>query len=121
MARKPDAIDLLKLYADGDHKLWNTFLTNCLQKHDLNKLAETRKRLQAGMAIVAKKKMNTEKLILFFLRLQSSIENTVKKIVRETDPNPCDDPMKAVKHLEHKGEKKIRDNEMETFLKKTGY
>lgn len=121
MSRKPDAIDIVKLYADGDFKEWNFFLTNCFRKRDLEKLATTRRRLQVGMSIAAKKKLNSEKVILLFIRLQKSIEDTMRKIIRAKDPNPCDDPMKAIHHVEHKGNKKRRDGQLENYLKKTGY
>lgn len=121
MARKPDAIDIVKLFAEGDYTEWNLFLTNCFKKRDIEKLAITRRRLQAGMAIAAKKKLNTEKVIHLFIRLQNSIENTIKRIVRAKDPNPCDDPHIAMDHLEAKGAKKERDQAMERMLKKTGY
>jgi len=121
MARKPDAIDLIKLWSQGDHKEWNAFLTNCLKKWDLEKLAVTRRRLQAGMNIAAKQKMNTEMVCIFFIRLQKSIEDTMQKIVRAKDPNPCDNPLKAAGNLNRKGDKKRRDWQLEAYLKKTGY
>ena len=121
MSRKPDAIDIVKLYAEGDSSEWNIFLTNCYRKRDVDKLLVTRKRLQAGMALAAKKRMNSENVIKLFIRLQNSIENTIKKIVREKDPNPCDNPLTALDHVEAKGAKKERDHDMELMLKKTGY
>lgn len=121
MSRKPDAIDILKLYAQSNPSEWNSYLSNSARKQDLNGLANTRRRLQAGMDLLAKKKLNSEKIILFFIRLQNSIENTMKVIVRAKMPNPCDDPLKAKDWLHVKGDKKVRDNNFERFLKKTGY
>lgn len=121
MSRKPDAIDLIKLYSEGDYKEWNIFLTNCFQKRDIEKLVVTRRRLQAGMHLAAKKKLNTEKVINLFIRLQKSIEDTIKKIIREQDPNPCDNPLTAMDNLERKGDKTRRDSLVESYLKKTGY
>jgi hypothetical protein len=121
MARKPDPIDIIQLWVKGNHREWNAFLTACYRARDLNKLAHTRKRLQAGMAEVAKKKLNSDKLILFFIRLQKSIEDTMTKIMKANEPNPCDNPMKAAGRLDMKGEKKRREERLERFLKKTGY
>lgn len=121
MSRKPDALDLMKLYTQGSAVEWNNFLTNCFKKRDLEKLATTRRQLQAGMAKIAKQKLNTEKIELFFIRLQNSLENTMKKIVRAKMPNPCDNPLKAKDWLHKKGDKKLRDENLERYLKKTGY
>lgn len=119
--RKHAALDLIKLYSQCDHKHWNIFLTHCYQQGDIDKLVRTRYQLQAGMADLAKKKLNTDKMIQWFLRLQTSIENTIKKILRQKNPNPCDNPLIAADHVEFKGDKNKRDHELELYLKKTGY
>lgn len=119
--RPVDAIDIVKLLAQGSNKEWNAFLTNCYQKHDLEKLALTRRRLQAGMAIASKKKLNSEKVIALFIRLQNSLENEIKKIIREKYPNPCDNPMLALSHSDARAAKKRRDNAMEKYLRDNSY
>lgn len=119
--RKHDSIDLLKLYSNTDMSAWNCFLTICYEKHDISLLVKTRYGLQAGMTDLVKKKLNTEKMIQFFLRLEKSIENTMKKIVREKDPNPCDNPLIASANLEFKSQKNDRDHDLELYLKKSGY
>lgn len=119
--RKHDAIDLLKLYSAFSSREWNAVLTNCHKNHDITKLAQLRYSLQAGMDNLAKKKLNSQKLILWFIRLQTSIENTMKQIIKEKHPNPCDDPKKAADHAELKERKKDRDHELELFFKKSGY
>ena len=121
MSRQNDAIDIVKLYAEGDTKTWNIFLTNSLKKHDLAGLARTRNRLQRGMVLAAKQKLNTEPIQLWFIRLQRSIEMTMKKIVREKYPNPCDNPLTAKEHLEFREAKRRRDEELERYLRKTSY
>lgn len=121
MSRRPDAIDIVKLFVEGNYNEWNAFLRNCLAKRDIAKLVETRRRLQRGMDIAAKQKLNTEKVCLLFIRLQRSLEKTMKAIVRERDPNPCDNPLIAMDHLDAKGAKKKRDEELEKMLHRTGY
>jgi hypothetical protein len=121
MSRKLDGIDILKLQSDGNHKEWNFFLTQCLKNLDIEKLAVTRKRLQIGMDKCAKDKTNSDEVIKFFIRLQNSIEKTMKEILRIKRPNPCDDPLKAMDHLDAKGEKNLRDNQLEDYLRKTGF
>jgi hypothetical protein len=119
--RKHQAIDLIKLYSSCDHSHWNIFLHNCYLKRDIQKLARTRYQLQAGMSDLSKKKLNTEKMINWFLRLQTSIEKTIKKILREKNPNPCDNSLIASDHAEFKVDKNKRDHELELFFKKSGY
>lgn len=119
--RKPVAIDILKLYCEGNTKEWNSYLTNAFKKRDLDGLASTRKRLQAGMARLAEDGINSDKICLFFIRLQNSIEKTMKQVVRAKMPNPCDNPLKAKDWLHVKGDKKTRDENFERYLKKTGY
>lgn len=121
MSRKPNAIDIVKLAAKSSAKDWNIFLTNCYRKKDMNRLAQARAQLQAGMAKAAKEKLNTEKLQILFIRLQNSIENTMKKIIREKYPNPCDNPLDAINHPDALALKRRRDHELERWLKKTSY
>lgn len=121
MKRKEEAIDLLSLYVQSDTGKWNKFLALCLAKHDVKTLMRVRYQLQAGMADLSKKKLNTEKMILWFIRLQNSIENTIKQIVREKDPNPCDRPLLAIKNIEYQEAKRARDHNLELELKRTGY
>jgi hypothetical protein len=119
--RKHQAIDLVLLYSTCTWKDWNRFLTECYEKRDIQKLAQTRYELQAGMADLAKKKMNSEKMCEWFVRLQRSIEKTIKNIIRDKYPNPCDNPLIAKDHMEQHDAKKARDQQLELFLKKSGY
>jgi hypothetical protein len=73
------------------------------------------------MSDLVKKKLNSEKMVEFFLRLERSIEKTIQKIVREKTPNPCDNPLIASASIQFKDEKKQRDHELELFLKQSGY
>ena len=119
--RKNESIDLVKLYATSSVAKWNRFLTSCERNRDLNTLANMRYSLQAGMVDLAKKKLNSDKMQLWFIRLQTSIERTMRTIVRLRNPNPCDDPLKAANNLQHRSKKKARDHELELLLKKSGY
>lgn len=121
MSRKLDAIDIVKLQAEGNTREWNVYLTNAYRKRDLPGLFQTRNRLQRGMNLAVKQKLSSAKLELLFLRLQSSIENTIKKIIREKYPNPCDNPLTAKDNSEWLAVKRRRDEEYERYLKKTAY
>lgn len=119
--RKHDAIDLMALRTKISYVEWNNFLTQCQNTHDISALTKTRYGLQAGMADLAKQKLNAPEMIEFFIRLERSIDNTIKNIIREKTPNPCDNPLLAKDVTAAKLEKKRRDDELELFLKKTGY
>ena len=119
--RQYPAIDLMKLYATHTASTWNTFLTERRQKKDISGLVKVRYGLQAGMADLVRKKLNSEKMELYFIRLQRSVENTIRDIFRERNPNPCDNPLIAKSNLEFQAEKRARDHLLELEIKKTGY
>lgn len=114
-------IDLLKLRANGHQRDWNAYLDRCVQSRDLNGLMMTLREIQQGMADLAKKKLNTPDMVQFFLRLQRSLENTVKKIFREKNPNPCDNPLTAAQFLEFQSDKRQRDLELERAMRKGSF
>lgn len=119
--RKYPAIDLFKLKSTYSTAQWNRVLTRRLVNKDLDGLVAIRYGLQAGMDDLAKHKMNTEEMQDLFIRLQRSVEITMRKIWRLKYPNPCDDPLKAADNLEHQEAKRERDAEFNRFLKRTGY
>ncbi len=131
MSRKEQAIDLVKLFSK-DHSLWNEFLTDCQAQHNIKKLTRVYYGLQVGMDDLVKDKPNYGVLNLlclkqkmtideWFLRLQRSIEKTLKNILREKYPNPCDHPLIAKKFAHLLGEKKARDLEFDNFLKRARF
>lgn len=112
----------MKLKALGSANGWNEFLDDCVLKLDIERLAKVRYQIAAGMDDLAKKKMNTEEMNLFFIRLNRSLENTARQIVRKRVPLPQDDPLEAKnwsnKYLEAK---RKRDQELTAFLKRSAY
>lgn len=121
MARRYPAIDLLKLYSKNNSKVWNAWLTACHKSHRLQELARIRYGIQAGMDDLTKKKMNTNEMVTFFLRLNRSIEETAKKIIREKYPSANDNPNSKRKSFKELENKKKRDFELENFLKESAY
>jgi len=119
--RKYPAIDILELYSNADSKRWNRWLTRRYQEKDLDGLFAMLYGVQAGMDDLVKKKMNTEKLQLFFIRLQRSVENTIRRVLKEKDPNPCDDPTKARDHLDQRDNKRRRDEMINRILRDKSY
>ena len=118
---KSEAIDILKLYAEGDPKTWNAFLSRALARSDVSGLTDVLRRLQMGMDNLAVQKLNTEEISILFLRLQRSVENTLKEIHRAKNPNPLfttSDPQLRSKHI---ADKQRKAHELELFLKKARY
>lgn len=118
---KPPKLDLLKLYSEQNTARWNEFLKNCLDRRDLETLEKMLYGAQLGMDDLVKKKMNTDKVNIWFLRLQRSIENTMKQIIKARMPNPLDNPLNASKFIQKIGEKRHRDEQIERYLKKVRF
>lgn len=129
MARKHHAIDILKLYSEKGTKEWNEFLFMCRSAKNVSELKKTYYGLQVGMDDLAKKKLNSNKITSFFIRLQRSIENEVKKIYREVNMSPLDDPNYAnrLKLFDRKKydalyeKKKKRDSLCEKYLREGSF
>jgi len=119
--RKFPAEDLIMIYAKQNTKMWNEFLTKCDRSNDINALMKKLYGIQAGMDDLVTGKLNTEEMQLFFIRLQRSIENTAKKIIRRKFPNPCDNPLTAGDHLDHLEAKRLRDTYLSEFIRKSSY
>ena len=120
--RKYPPIDVLKLYSQLDAALWNEFLTRALQRRDVEGLKQALYGIQAGMAEVAAKNLNSEKVNLFFIRLQRSIEITAKKLFREKYPSPLDDSLLVHEYsATHLDAKRKRDHAFEKFLREASF
>lgn len=121
---KSEKIDILKFYSEVDHKRWNEFLFNCYKKSDVQKLLAMRNGFQQGMADLEKTKMNTEKIAVFFMRIQRSIENTIKQIHRDKNPSILYVP--TVQSKDEKVNKELQEkrklqNDLERFIRQHNY
>ena len=118
-----DVIDILKLMAvNKDSERWNNVLSDCFDTQDINRLSRLRYGIQAGMARAAKNNLNTEDVNNFFIRLNRSIENTAKAIVRKRHPMPSDNPLIAKDQSSAALEaKRKRDKELAAFFKRSSY
>lgn len=116
-----DAIDILSLYAKSNYKEWNLWLAKCERTQDINSLMVVRQRLQKGMAVLEKKKLNTEKICEFFVRLQRSIENTVKKIYRTKNDNPLYQATNKKLKKQFIKDKENKNLELERALRQGNY
>ena len=121
VGRKWPSVDIINLYTNSNSSHWNMFLNNCLKHRDVVSLKKTLYGIQAGMADAQKKGMGSDKINMFFIRLQRSIEVTAKKIYRLKYPNPLDAPGNIGKYSSHLGAKRKRDHEFELFLRESSF
>ena len=125
MKGQEPAIDLMLLYTRSDWKLWNRTLWKHYSRGDVSGLVRLRKRMQLGMDKLVKAKLNDEKICIWFIRTQRSIENTIKEILRSKLSNPLDysdtgnlDPIDVIRA---QTDKRARDQEIEKFLRRESY
>lgn len=121
MKGKPEKIDLLKIYAQGDANSWNIFLSGCLKNKDLLSLEKVLYGIQLGMKDLANKKLNTDKINIWFIRLQRSLERTIRDVIRLKNPHPLDDPFNKAKFAHTIDSKKKRDMDIEKHLRKVRF
>lgn len=121
MKGKPHRIDILKLYANNKATEWNLFLSTCLSNGDLHSLEKVLYGIELGMNELAKKKLNTEKINIFFIRLQKSLERTIRDVIRLREPHPLDEPFNKDKFLHTIDSKRKRDQEIEKHLRKVRF
>lgn len=120
--RKHEPIDLMKLYSLGSNNGWNEYLTTCLNSKNINALAKLRYQIQVGMTDLANKKINTPEIDVWFIRLNKSIEDTARAIIRKKHPLPGDNPLIDLKtRLSSHDVKKARDSELRSFFKDSAF
>ena len=69
---------------------WIAFLTNYYNKRDIIGLGKALYGIQADMSDLTKQGMNDASLVNFFIRLQRSIEDTARRILKLKYPSPLD-------------------------------
>ncbi len=116
-----DYIDLIKLYTHGSANGWNDFLNDCYRGCLINKLYDVQRRLQLGMDVLVKQKLNTPEMVAYFCRLINSIDKTAAKIDKKLNPMLNDNPLKASKDEKAIKAKKERDANREAYRKKHSY
>lgn len=122
MSRKYEAIDLMKLRAQGSTNGWNEILTKYYNRRDINALAKLKYQICAGMDDLAKQKINNDEINAWWCRLVKSIETTAKRIIKLQIPMPGDNPLMAAKlGLTELEAKRRRDRELAKFMKESSY
>lgn len=125
---KYQEVSILEIFSKGNPIQWNTWLTRCLASQDISALKKTYNGLQINMASLAKKNLSNEQIDILFIRLQRSIEITLKRILKHKHPSPLDNPLNkndpkfaAEDMKKHLLAKRKRDHEFELFLRKESY
>lgn len=121
MKGRPEPIDIVKLYAKCDTVTWNKFLTFCFERHDVQKLSDVLLRCQLGMDQAVKQGLNTDELCHWFMRIQASLEKTLKRIYRAKNANPLYNSNNKELVDKFIKEKRQADLDFERFLKSTRF
>lgn len=84
---------------------------------DVKTLSDTLYGIQVGMETISKNKLNTEKISIFYIRLERSLRNTLKQIWRDENPNPLykNSNKDAEAHIIK--DKKKKDEQLEIILR----
>lgn len=106
---RSEAIDILRLYSEHSAKEWNGFLAICDVTNDTAKLVDVLRRVEMGMDNLVKQKLNSDKIVEFFLRIQRSLENTLRDIHRRQYPS------------HNLADKRMKRNDLERFMHKSRY
>lgn len=125
--RKWPTIDIVKLRAEWTDKEWMELMQKCFRRRDIKRLESIIYGLNAGMDEAAKKKLNDDKLIKWYLWAMRCTEKTAKQIFRTHYPHELNNPLTAQRmkkenpplYRERHALKKKLDNEFEFFIRKT--
>ena len=69
---------------------WNSFLNTCYKYNDIDSLKKALYGIQADMSDLAKQGLNPPDIVNFFLRLQTSLIETARKVLKRKYPSPLD-------------------------------
>lgn len=118
-------IDLVKMCASWNQETWYDFLYTLYLNSDMQEASDVLRRLQMGMDQLVKKKLNTDHMGNWFLRLTTELEQTMKIIYRKHNENPLYDSRNKDKLGDDfdaaKREKKRLDQEFYKQFRKSTY
>lgn len=115
-------IDLLILHRDMNTGKWNNFLSKCKDHENVEALKKVLVGIQMGMDHLAKNKMNTPEICVWYSRLHRSLEITAKKIFRKKYPMPGDNALdKEYKNPKWLEAKRQRDQAFREFMTKASW
>ncbi len=114
----------MKMYSTLKRGYWKDLLEGAMEKHDSNTLLKWRYGLQAGLADAnSNGKITTEKIDVWVISRIKDIENAMKYIVKERNPNPMDNSLNAKIDVQRRATaaKRKRDREFQLFLMQSNF
>ncbi len=124
MARKHDALDVVKMYSTLTFEKWRFLLRLAVSENRVEKLVAWRYGLQVGLAEANMAgKITTDKIDLWAVKRIRDLEKAMKYILRKKYPSPLDNPKHDPLLYIHKVQetKRARDREFENFLKRSSF
>jgi len=120
------SVDPLLIYSKCTEIQWKAYLKRCADRNDIHELVKTRYGLQLGMKSLAKKKLNTQKIVNWYCWAMGSIERRIRFIMKKKNPMKLDNSfnMKKMTKQElkrNRASKKLRENDLLMFLKRENY
>ena len=111
-------IDLVKLvYGDEyTYKDWNMWLGKCEDSENITSLVSVFYGIQKGMQVAVQNKMNKPKVVHTFIRMQASIEKTLKRIWRKKKLGALASVIGSKEIGNHIQKKRHTDAEFEKWL-----
>jgi hypothetical protein len=142
--RKWPNISILKIKEKLSIGNWNSFLNTCYKYQDIESLKKALYGIQADMSDLVKIGANSTDIVNLFLRLQTSLINTARKVLKIKYPSPLDNAgndmaveerlaqknnRNSLSKIEkakldfsrHSAIKKKRDQEFELFIKESSF
>lgn len=123
MARKTQALDVLKMFSTLTIDHWRTCLQQAVRTNNIDKLITWRYGMQAGLADAVKKGLSTEKLEIWVIKRCRDLEKCAKHIYKKRYPNPLDNATKDKEKYvaEVIAAKRQRDKDFEQFLMRSNF
>jgi len=108
MERKWPNISLINLKNNFSSGNWNDFLNTCYRNKDIASIKKALYGIQADMSDLAKQDLNPPEIVNLFLRLQRSLIETARKIIKVKIPSPLDNSGNNVLYQENLAQKMNR-------------
>lgn len=143
VGRKWPNISILRIKEKLSPANWNSFLNRCYRLQDIESLKKALYGIQADMSDLAKQGINSNDITTLFLRMQRSLTETARMILKKKHPSPLDNAgnnldtkkrlaikqggnlseiEKAKRDFEkNKQAKRMRDAEFEQFIKDSSF
>lgn len=123
MARKYPALDVMKMFSTLTMEHWRATLEKGIKSGNVDKFIGWRYGLQAGLADLASKGLNTDQIDLWVFKRIKDVERCLRVLLKRKYKNPLDNPLHDRSAYVNKAleMKRKRDREYEAFLMKSNF